>query len=55
MPQPDDDQPPTPPHLATSLSYVQVHVCLMCSVESVLYAVFSLCYVQSLVSIMCCL
>ena len=37
-----------PPPLATGLSYVQVCVCLMWGVESVLCAVFSLCYVQSL-------
>ena len=53
-PQPADDRP-TPHPLATSLSYVQVRVGLMCGVESVLCAVFRLCYVQSLVCDMCCL
>ena len=52
-PQPVDDQPPPP--LATTLSYVQVRVCPMCEVESVLCAVFSLYSVQSLVCVMCCL
>ena len=47
------NRPPLP--LATGLSYVQVRVCLICVVESVLCAVSSLCYVLSLVSIMCCL
>ena len=44
-----------PPALATGLSHVQMRVCLMCGVESALCAVFSLCYGQSSVCVMCSL